>query len=204
MAEQTIQQALAAVMAEVGAVGKDSTNQSQGFNFRGVDAVVNAASPRLSTHGIVPAPHVESAHYDTIPTRNGGTMRQCTLTVRYSFTGPAGDSLDCTVAAEAMDSGDKSTSKAMSVAYRTALIQVLCLRTDEPDPDEATYERAAPPPPVELVTAEEAEHMKALLNGASADDRKAFVARFGVRPDRLPADRLDEANDWLSDLEATP
>jgi hypothetical protein len=30
----------------------------------------------------------------------------------------------------------------MSVAFRTALLQALCLPTDEPDPDEHVYERA--------------------------------------------------------------
>jgi hypothetical protein len=31
-----------------------------------------------------------------------------------------------TVVGEAMDSGDKATAKAMSVAFRTALLQALC------------------------------------------------------------------------------
>ena len=35
----TISQALSAVMADVQKVGKDSRNQQQGFNFRGIDAV---------------------------------------------------------------------------------------------------------------------------------------------------------------------
>ena len=44
------------------------------------------------------------------------------------------------VAAEAFDSGDKATAKAMSVALRTFLLQLLALPTDEPDPDSFTYE----------------------------------------------------------------
>jgi hypothetical protein len=44
-----------------------------------------------------------------------------------------------------MDSGDKAVPKAMSVAFRTALLQALALPTDEPDPDASTYERAAAP-----------------------------------------------------------
>jgi hypothetical protein len=60
-----------------------------------------------------------------------------------------------------MDSGDKATAKAMSVAYRTALLQVLCLPTDEPDPDSHTYERA----PVES-----AEHLLGLVQAATTED----------------------------------
>jgi len=37
-------------------------------------------------------------------------------------------------------------SKAHSVAYRTLLLQALCIPTDEPDPDAASHERAAPAP----------------------------------------------------------
>jgi hypothetical protein len=43
--------------------------------------------------------------------------------------------LVATVAGEGSDSLDKATSKAMSVAYRTALLQALCLPTSDPDPD---------------------------------------------------------------------
>lgn len=42
-----------------------------------------------------------------------------------------------------MDSGDKATAKAMSVAFRTALLQALCLPTDEIDPDAESYERSS-------------------------------------------------------------
>ncbi len=42
-----------------------------------------------------------------------------------------------------MDSGDKATAKAMSVAYRIALIQALNAPTGDPDPDTQTYERSA-------------------------------------------------------------
>jgi hypothetical protein len=70
-------------------------------------------------------------------------MTRCTVKVRYRFKGPAGDHEDVTVPGEAFDSGDKGTAKAMSVAYRIALIQLLALPTDEPDPDESSYERAS-------------------------------------------------------------
>jgi hypothetical protein len=49
------------------------------------------------------------------------------------------------VPGEAFDSGDKATAKAMSVAFRIALLQGLSLPTDETDPDAQTYERANHP-----------------------------------------------------------
>ena len=44
-----------------------------------------------------------------------------------------------------MDSGDKATAKAMSVAFRTALLQVFFLPTDEKDPDEDSFVRTSTP-----------------------------------------------------------
>jgi hypothetical protein len=63
--------------------------------------------------------------------------------VTYTFIGANGDSIKATVVGEAMDAGDKATAKAMSVAFRTALLQALSLPTDEPDPDSSSYERSS-------------------------------------------------------------
>jgi hypothetical protein len=135
--------ALAAAKRAVGAVRKDQRNSIQNFNFRGIDAVVNAVSPAFNEHGIISVPRVTSHVYETIEAGAKRTpMAHAILSVEYYFYGPAGDHVMASVLAEAMDSGDKAVAKAMSVAYRTALLQVLNLPTDEKDPDESTYERS--------------------------------------------------------------
>lgn len=140
----TIVEVLTAVKAEVGAVGKGDRNTQQGFMFRGIDAVLNAVSPALIKHGVVVAPVACAATHGTVEVGNKRTpMGHCRVTVTYRFHGPAGDHIDVEVPGEAMDSGDKATPKAMSVAYRIALLQALSLPTDDPDPDTHTYERAA-------------------------------------------------------------
>ena len=199
----TIAQALSAVMGDVQAVGKTGHNSSQNYNFRGIDAVVNAVGPAFRQHGIVCMPTVEGIERREYATRSGSAMLNVSVLVRYVFTGPAGDHLDCVVWGEAADSGDKATSKAFSVAYRTALLQALCIPTDEPDPDSSSHERATTPPPPEMVSAADGQRMADLLNAATADDRKAFMQRFGCSPKALPITRLAEADDFLSDLEVT-
>ena len=142
--QPTVVQALAKVMAAVQSVGKGSMNTQQGYRFRGIDAVVNAVGPAFREHGVICLPTVEDVSYATVEVGTKRTqMRECTVRVRYVFHGPAGDSIECVTVGEAMDSGDKSTPKAMSVAYRVALLQALCIPTDEPDTDSQTYERAA-------------------------------------------------------------
>ncbi|CAB4218801.1 Essential recombination function protein [uncultured Caudovirales phage] len=142
----TIQAALAAVMGDVREVAKKDRNTSQNFNFRGIDAVVNAVGPALRAHGVIVMPEVLEHSYATVTVgRNATSMGHTIIKVRYRFTGPAGDFLDCVVLGEAMDAGDKATPKAMSVAFRTALLQALALPTDEPDPDASTFERSSAP-----------------------------------------------------------
>jgi hypothetical protein len=152
-APMTVVQALSAVMEDVQAVKKGDRNTQQNYSFRGVDSVVNAVGPALRKHGVIVVPVgavCESEHYTTA---KGTPMKGVTLTVSFRFYGPAGDFIDACVAGEASDTGDKATPKAHSVAYRTLLLQALCIPTDEADPDSESYVRgkgseggpAAPP-----------------------------------------------------------
>lgn len=144
-----IYQALNEVMKEVGAVRKNERNTHQNFNFRGIDAVINAVSPAFRKHGIFCTPSVISSEYESVQVgQNRTVMGHARVMVTYTFHATDGSSVSATVSAESMDSGDKATAKAMSVAYRTALLQTLCLPTDDADPDADTYERSpvtAPP-----------------------------------------------------------
>ena len=133
---------LSAVMEDAGAVRKSERNTHQNFNFRGIDAVVNAVSPALRKHGVVVLPTINSCVYETVVVgQNKTSMGHVQVNVTYTFYAPDGSNISATVNAESMDSGDKATAKAMSVAFRTALLQTLCLPTDDADPDAFTYER---------------------------------------------------------------
>lgn len=138
--------ALASVMEDVRAVRKGDRNQQQNYQFRGIDAVVNAVGPALRKHGVLVVPILEEVNYRDVQTSTGKPSRECTVKVRYRFHGPAGDYIDCVTPGESMDFGDKGAPKAMSVAYRIALLQALCLPTDDNDPDASSYERGSSRP----------------------------------------------------------
>lgn len=145
MAEHlTVHQALSRVMGDVQAVRKDSKNQAQKFLFRGIDAVLNAVGPALRKHGVTILPEDVEVHRSNGTTTSGKQTAEVVIKVTYRIYGPNGDSIHGKVAAEAMDFGDKAIAKAMSVAYRTFLLQALTIPTDEPDPDSESYERGAP------------------------------------------------------------
>jgi hypothetical protein len=137
----TIAQALAAVMADVTHVGKGDRNDFHKFMFRGIDRVINEVGPALRAHRVVVMPALLNLDSRDIQTDKGKTSREVTVTVSYTFHGPAGDCLVCVVPGEAQDVGDKAVSKAMSVAYRTALLQALTIPTEQADPDSQSYTR---------------------------------------------------------------
>lgn len=64
---------------------------------------------------------------------------------------------------------------------------------------------ARPDEPPELVTKEQADRLRDVLNGAedAAAARVSFLDRFNCRPPALPANRWAEACEWLSDLDPT-
>ncbi len=170
---------LSRISGAVGAVHKGDRNASQGFNFRGVDAVVNAVHPHLTAHGVTIRPIAVEVTRATVEVGQRRTpMGHVSVIVTYRFTGPAGDDMDCQVAGEAMDSGDKATPKAMSVAYRTALLQALSLPTDEADPDHESYQRSEP----DAMTPEQ--------EAAAKDYADAITA----------ADSLDSLRDLYTDM----
>lgn len=135
----TVFQALQAVMREMKAVGKDSVNEQQRFKFRGIDAVMNAAHPLFAEHGVLMVPTVLERIAESRETKSGGTMNVVHLRIRYRFYGPSGDCLDAEVWAEAQDSADKATNKALAAGMKYALFQTLCIPTeDQPDADRET------------------------------------------------------------------
>ena len=134
------QQVIVTVMTEVNSVAKKDKNQSQGFNFRGIDAVMNAVGPALRKAGGFIVPEVLGVENTAVPSASGKSLNVVRVSVKSSVFGTEGEPIVGIIAAEAFDSGDKATAKAMSVAYRTFLLQLLCLPTDEPDPDHDSYE----------------------------------------------------------------
>jgi hypothetical protein len=133
-----------AVMKEVREVKKSETANMPGgsYKYRGVDQVVEALSASIREHGIVIVPvSVEPEHW-TAQTSKGSTVNYSRVVVAYAIHGPEGDSIPGQSVGEAMDSGDKSISKAMSVSWRTFLLEAFHLPTNDPDPDSETYEAA--------------------------------------------------------------
>lgn len=122
-----------AVMADIDAIGKNrqNTEQGRGFNFRGIDDVMNKMKPIFSKHQVFVVPEVLEQARETKTTRSGSELRYSLLKIRFSFFAPDGSHVDAVTIGEGMDSGDKASNKAMSIAFKYALFQVFCIPTEE-------------------------------------------------------------------------
>lgn len=133
--------AIPAVMKAIGVVGKDKTNQTQGFKYRGVEDVMNALHPALVEHGVFPVPNVMECRREERKTAKGTNLIYSLCKVSYTFYAVDGSNVEVTVYGEGMDSGDKSVNKALSAAYKYACFQIFCIPTEEmKDPDKESHE----------------------------------------------------------------
>ena len=134
--EGLIYGALAQAMSEIGSIGKDKRNSQQGFMYRGVDDVMNALQPILVKNKIFILPEILEQTREERQTKSGGNLIYSILKMKYTFYTTDGSSVSAVVIGEGMDSADKSSNKAMSVAFKYACFQVLCIPTEEmKDPD---------------------------------------------------------------------
>ena len=187
-----VHEAWAAVMGDVQAITKDGQNKAQGFNFRGIDGVMNAVGPALRKHGVIVLPVEMVPSYRDVEVGSKRTaMREVTMACRWRIIGPEGDSIDVEAVGEAMDAGDKGTAKAASVAYRTMLLQALTAPTHQPDPDEQVYERASKGPVRNPSTPGEHGHMEKL-----ADIARIVKAWPAADPRRAELHRLRDERGW--------
>ena len=132
-----IHEAILTAMTEIARVGiaKLSRNKDQGYNFRGIEAAMNEMSPILIRAGITVTPSYSELAFHERQSKSGGTLRFVTLKGSFKFEAADGSYVIGEAYGEGMDSSDKATSKASSVAYRTALFQQFIVPTMAIDPE---------------------------------------------------------------------
>jgi len=138
------------VMADVRSISKGEVYNASGtrYNFRGVDTTVKAFAPVLRRHGVLVLPTRVETNYRDYINANKRPQRECTCIVTWMVVGPKGDTLPTTLqsAGEALDSSDKGTAKAQSVALRVLLLTAAMVPTGDTDPDAQNIERGEAAP----------------------------------------------------------
>lgn len=140
--EPKIYAAIAGVIADCGAVGKDKVNKQQGFKYRSVDDVFNALHPALAKNKVVIVPNVVERKCEEVgKTKTGATILKVVCKVKYDIYAEDGSHISSIIYGEGMDMGDKATNKAMAIAYKYLCFQIFCIPTEEmSDPDAESLE----------------------------------------------------------------
>lgn len=131
-----IYKAIPAIMIEMEAIGKDQKNTAQGFKFRGIDDVYNALQKVMAKHGVFTVPEIIGRSKDRYQNSKGTPVIHIINNFKWRFYADDGSFIEAWSDGEAIDFGDKASSKAASIAHKYALLEVFCIPTEEiKDPD---------------------------------------------------------------------
>lgn len=131
MSNPNIYQAVNAIMQEIEAIGKNKKNAQQGYSFRGIDDMYNALQPLFKKHAVFITSNVMESKREERLTKSGGALIYTIAKCQFKFFTTDGSFIESILEGEAMDSGDKSTNKAMSTALKYALMQMFLIPTEE-------------------------------------------------------------------------
>lgn len=204
--KQDIFHLMGCAMRDISAVGKDSVNQTQGFKYRGIDAVMNALYPVMSKYGLFVTPEVlEQTREERTTTKNvwdkdqkkyvekKSTLLYSILKIKYTMYAPDGSSVSCVVVGEGMDSGDKASNKALAVGLKYACFQMFMIPTEEfVDPDSESPEVDPKPSQLEALAAE-----RARIEEQNKKNPKADVEQTNKLPN-TSAPKVSPVLDYLA------
>lgn len=134
--------AISAITAELaqGGIPKHHYNLEGDYFYRSIDDVLNRLAPLLAAHRLCVLPRVlERSAVERIGLLDA-FLNHVTLKVAFDLISV--DDASChTVEAfgEALDEGDKATAKAMSAAYKSAMLQAFCIPIVGDDSDRGQF-----------------------------------------------------------------
>src|SRR3982751_1069019 len=126
-----IYQSIAGIMADTGIIGKNKNNQAQNFKYRGIDDIYNELQPLFAKHKVFITSEVLETSREERSTKQGGALIVTILKIKFTFNAEDGSSVFSITTGEAMDTGDKGANKAMSIALKYCLMQLLLIRTED-------------------------------------------------------------------------
>jgi hypothetical protein len=177
-------------------IAKSRRNEVDDYAYRSIDDVLERLAPLLSKYRLCVLPRVLDRI--VVEREEEGQRLVLNVVVRVAFTMVStkdGSSHIVEAYGEALDGGDKATAKAMSGAYKTAMVQTFCIPiVGSDDPDKISHRLAAsahPPEPVQgwdqwsrdiadIVTVCESGHA---IDTVQERNRQMLLALNRERPD---------------------
>jgi hypothetical protein len=132
---------LAEINKKITAIGKNSRNQAQNFQYRGVDDVMNELHSLFAEYEVIILPELIAGSREERQSKSGGALITSLNDYKFTFVTTDGSNCFAIIRGEAMDSADKSSNKSIAVALKYALTQMFLIPTSEmKDPDAETHD----------------------------------------------------------------
>jgi ERF superfamily len=122
--------AINAITAEFATSGiaKTRTNEVDDYKYRSIDDVFDRLAPLLAKHRLCVLPKALERFVTERADGQNRLLLHVVLRVSFTLTSVDDGSSDVVEAyGEALDGGDKATAKAMSAAYKAAMVQTFCI-----------------------------------------------------------------------------
>jgi hypothetical protein len=146
-AAPSVYAAINAVSAELAKAGiaESHLNQADDYKYRSIDDLLDRLAPLLANHKLCVLPRV--VERELVERRDEGQRLLFHVALKVAFTLTSvedGSSHMIEAYGEALDPSDKATPKAMSAAYKSAMIQAFCIPlAGSEDPDRASPRASA-------------------------------------------------------------
>jgi len=160
-------------------IPKRHTNAIEQYQYRSIDDVLNRLGPLLARTGLCVLPRVLLREAEDRAGDAGTLLVSVRLLVAFDLVSARDGSRHVIEAwGEALDQGDKGTAKAMSAAFKGAMLQLFCIPVASADADSSTFRLKAP------ATAEPVEGWSCWADG--------ICEMIGVCESREALDRVRE------------
>lgn len=134
--------AIATITADLArrGIAKTKVNQAGQYTYRGIDEVCSRLAPLLAQHRLCILPRVMSRQCEEQTAPDGSVVIRVVLHAAFDLTSARDGSVHTIeTCGEALDGADKATAKAMSSAYKQAVLLAFCIPVEgSEDPDTQT------------------------------------------------------------------
>ena len=130
MSAPSVYAAINAIAAELAKTGipKSRANEAEDYKYRSVDDVLDKLAPLLSKHRLCILPQALERTVTERADEQNRLLLHVALRIAFTLTSVEDGSTHVVEAfGEALDGGDKATAKAMSAAYKSAMVQTFCI-----------------------------------------------------------------------------
>ena len=129
-------------------IPKAHTNAHDQYNYRSIDDVLARLAPLLAKHRLCALPKMIRRECVERKGEGGSLLFNVHVLVAYDLVSSRDGSRHTVRASgEAVDESDKGTAKALSAAYKSAMLQTFCIPVSGGDDPDATHSGRARPSP---------------------------------------------------------